>query len=270
MFPVAILIASVAMTFGIGGAAFFSPFFQIVIGLRPEIAIALGILIEVFGFGSGLVGYAKAKLVNYHLSTRILPFAVGFALLGAYFGKNLPSNLLEIFLAVALFALAVAFLSRERSTDLVHHPLHPIKREYEKRSWTDFWRDFESKPLLFVTSSIGGLFVGLVSIGLGEVNAYNFVRRLKMDPATSAGSSVFIVALTTAFATLFNLSFFAVTGPQDLLPLVQIAIWAIPGVVLGGQLGVRISKRIDRRRALLTLPILFAAVGILTLVSALS
>lgn len=156
MFPLAILIASVAMTFGIGGAAFLSPFFLIVIGLRPEVAVALGVLVEVFGFGSGLVGYAKAKFVNYHLATRVLPFAVGFALLGAFLGKNLPSNLLEILLAVALFALAVAFLGRERSVHFVDHPLHPIQREYEKRSWTDLWRDFESKPVLFVTSSIGG------------------------------------------------------------------------------------------------------------------
>lgn len=33
LFPVAVLIAAVAMTFGIGGAIFFSPFFVIVLGV---------------------------------------------------------------------------------------------------------------------------------------------------------------------------------------------------------------------------------------------
>ncbi len=258
------------MTFGIGGAIFFSPFFVIFLSLKPEVAIALGILIDVFAFASGLAGYVRSRLVNYHVATRLLPFVAVFAVVGAFVGKALPSNVLELTLAAALFLLAIAFQGRERSVHLVDHPHHPTRSESERASWADWWQDIERKPLLFVTSSIGGLFVGLVSAGIGEVNAYNFVRRLKMDPAFAAGTSVFIIAFTTLVATLFNLSFFAVADPEDLLVIAQIAIWAVPGVVLGAQLGVRISKRIDRRKALLTLPILFAAVGILTIINALS
>ena len=252
------------MTFGIGGAIFFSPFFVIVLGLKPEVAIALGILVDVFAFASGLAGYVRAKLVNYHAATRLLPFVAVFAVVGAFLGKELPSNVLEIALAVALFVLAVAFLGRERSVHFVDHPLHPTRQEYERRSWTDWWQDIEKKPSLFVLSSIGGLFVGLVSAGIGEVNAYNFVRRMKMDPAFAAGTSVFIIAFTTLITTLFNLSFFAVAEAQELMVVAQIAIWAVPGVILGAQLGVRVSRRIDRRKALLTLPVLFTAIGILT------
>ena len=129
IFPAAILITAVTMTFGIGGGIFFSPFFVIVLGLSPQVAIALGILIEVFAFASGLVGYVRAKLVNYHVSTRILPFAVGFALVGALLGKNLPPAVLEVALGVALLVLAVAFLGRERSVHFVDHPLHPSSQE---------------------------------------------------------------------------------------------------------------------------------------------
>ena len=268
LFPVAILISAVAMTFGIGNAIFLSPFFLIVIGLEPEVAVATGILVGVFAFGSGLVGYVRSRLVNYHLATRLLPFVAVFAGVGAFLGKALPSNVLEFALAVALFVLAGAFLGRERSVHIVDHPLHPTREEYEEASWADWWQDVEKKPLLFVTSSMGGLIAGLVSGGLGEVNAYNFVRRLKMDPAFAAGTSVFIIAITAITTTLFNLSFFAAADPQDLLVMAQIAVWAVPGVILGAQLGVRISKRIDRRKALLALPALFALVGILTLLNA--
>ncbi len=270
LFPVAILIAGVAMTFGIGGAIFFSPFFVIFLSLKPEVAIALGILVDVFAFASGLAGYVRSRLVNYHVATRLLPFVAVLALVGAFVGKALPSHVLGLTLAAALFLLAVAFLGRERSVHFVDHPLHPTRTESGRASWADWWQDIEKKPLLFVTSSIGGLFVGLVSAGIGEVNAYNFVRRLKMDPAFAAGTSVFIIAFASLVTTLFNLSFFAVADPQDLLVMAQIAIWAVPGVVLGAQLGVRTSKRIDRRKALLTLPVLFAAVGILTVVNVLS
>lgn len=271
LFPAAILIATVAMTFGIGGAIFFSPFFVIVLGLPPKVAIALGILVDVFAFASGLAGYVRSRLVNYHVATRLLPFVAAFAIVGALVGKELiPSNVLELALAVALFVLAFAFLGRQRSVHFVDHPLHPTREELETASWVDWWHDVESKPSLFATSSVGGLFVGLVSAGIGEVNAYNFVRRLNMDPAFAAGTSVFIIAFTTTVTTLFNLSFFAVAEPQDLVIMALIAIWAVPGVVLGAQVGVRVSKRINRRKALLALPVLFTAVGVLTLLNALS
>ena len=269
LFPVAILIAAVAMTFGIGAAIFFSPFFVIVIGLEPEVAVASGILVAVFAFGSGLAGYVRSRLVNYHVATRLLPFVALFAFVGAFLGKALPSNILEIALAVALFVLAVAFLGRERSVHFVDHPLHPTREESGEASWGDWWQDIGKKPFLFVTSSMAGLFAGLVSAGLGEMNAYNFVRRLKMDPAFAAGTSVFIIAFTAITTTLFNLSFFAAADPQDLLVMAQVAVWAVPGVILGAQLGVRVSKRIDRRKALVALPALFGFVGILTLLNAL-
>jgi len=268
VFPMAIIISTVAMTFGIGSAIFYSPFFLIVLSLNPEVAIALALLVEVFGFGSGVIGYARIKLVNYHLSTRILPFTVIFALIGALIGKSLPSIVLEIALALALFLLAIAFFRKEGKVTYIDHPLHPIKRDYEHKSWLDFWRDFRQKPRLFLTSSLGGLFVGLVSAGLGEVNEYNFVKQLKMNPGLSAGSSVFIVAVAALSASIFNVSYFSIADPEDLILLFGIALFAIPGAVIGGQLGVRVSKRINREKALSVLPILFVIIGILTLLTA--
>jgi uncharacterized membrane protein YfcA len=57
------------MLFGIGGAALFSPFFLLVLSLRIDMAIALGFLIEVFGFSSGFVGFARAFYPNHILLT---------------------------------------------------------------------------------------------------------------------------------------------------------------------------------------------------------
>ncbi len=53
------------MLFGIGGAVLFSPFFLLVLSLRIDMAIAPGLLIEVFGFSSGFVGFAKAFYPNH-------------------------------------------------------------------------------------------------------------------------------------------------------------------------------------------------------------
>ena len=57
MFPVAVVIATIAMLAGIGGAVMFAPFFMLVLKLDPLIALGAGLVIEVFGFSSGVIGY---------------------------------------------------------------------------------------------------------------------------------------------------------------------------------------------------------------------
>ena len=264
--PIAIIIASIAMIFGIGGAILFSPFFLIVLNLPPDMAIALGLLIEVFGFSSGLIAYARNKLINYHLGTRILPLTILAALLGASLGKYIPSIILEITLAGVLFLLAIAFLQKEKTIIYTTLPLHPEENyEQVKKKWFDFWQDFKKSPTLFFASAIGGLLVGLVSTGLGEINEYNFVKRLKMKNNLAAGTSVFIIAITALTASIFNLSYFSAVNTKNLTTIVQIAIFAIPGVIIGAQLGVHFSKTIDQKKALKTLPFLFIILGMITI-----
>lgn len=55
LLPTSVLIATVAMASGVGGAVFFSPIFLLVLGLEPAVAIGTALLTELFGFGSGLM-----------------------------------------------------------------------------------------------------------------------------------------------------------------------------------------------------------------------
>lgn len=62
MFPVGIVIATCALTAGIGGAVLFGPLFLIVfpwLGPKytfnsPSVSVGVAILIETFGFSSGM------------------------------------------------------------------------------------------------------------------------------------------------------------------------------------------------------------------------
>ncbi len=67
MFPISILIATIAMASGVGGATFFSPLFILGLGLQPEIAIGTGLITEVFGFASGLFAYIRKRLIDFSL-----------------------------------------------------------------------------------------------------------------------------------------------------------------------------------------------------------
>ncbi|MCD4681859.1 MAG: hypothetical protein K8R86_01140 [Bacteroidales bacterium] len=54
LLPVSILIATIAMSSGIGGAVFFSPLFMLALKLDPIVAVGTALLTELFGFLSGL------------------------------------------------------------------------------------------------------------------------------------------------------------------------------------------------------------------------
>lgn len=266
LFPVATVIATIAMLFGIGGAVLFSPFFLLVLSLRVDVAIALGLLIEVFGFSSGFVGFARTGLINYHLGSRILPLTIIFAVAGAALGKYIPAIALELMLATLLLLLAAAFLRKESGVTPSNTPLHPGESyDVIKGRHYDFWQDFKKSPGLFLRSSLGGLMVGLASAGLGEINGYNFVKKLGMIPGLAAGTSVFIVAVTAFSASVFNLSYFNVASPQDIDTIWRIALFAVPGVVIGAQLGVILSRKIDRAKIARILPWLLAILGLLTI-----
>ncbi len=43
---------------------------------------------------------------------------------------------------------------------------------------------------------LGGLLVGMISSGLGEVNKLNFLKKLKMTVPAASGTSVFLVAIS--------------------------------------------------------------------------
>lgn len=60
LFPISIVMASVANGAGTGGATFFSPLFVLGLGLSPQVAIGTADITEVFGFASGVSAHARA------------------------------------------------------------------------------------------------------------------------------------------------------------------------------------------------------------------
>lgn len=55
MFPVATVIATVAMSSSIGGGVFFAPIMILVLKLPPQVAIGAGLVTQAFGLSSGLL-----------------------------------------------------------------------------------------------------------------------------------------------------------------------------------------------------------------------
>ena len=91
--------------------------------------------------------------------------------------------------------------------------------------------------------------IGMVSSGLGKINSYNFLKKMKMSVSSAAGTSVFLVAISALAGSLFHAYSFIASGNAGALPdVIPLLIFAIPGVLLGAQLGVKLSLRAKPKR----------------------
>ena len=214
MLPIAVLIATVAMASGVGGATFFAPLFILALGLPPKVAIGTGLITEVFGFASGLYAYARKRLIDYRLGLALLVATIPMALLGTWLSGWVEPDILKTILGVGLFAVALSFLRAPEHEDVLRMD-EAIAAEYgggraETHLITADGQEIHYKVCNRtegrLIAGLGGLFVGLISTGLGELNGYFLLRRCRVPSKVSVATSVFVVALTALSASAGHLA----------------------------------------------------------------
>ncbi len=277
MFPIAVLIATIAMAAGVGGATFFSPLFILGLGLPPEVAIGTGLITEVFGFASGLYAYSRRRLIDYRLGIALLTVTIPMALLGTLAANWVEPDILKVVLGVGLFAVAMSFLRTPNPKEIVLLD-NAIEQEYghEKAETCLITRKGEEIRYTVcnrtegrLIAGVGGLFVGLISTGLGELNSYFLLRRCRVPSRVSAATSVFVVAITALAASTGHFVRFAQTGGEVLDTVLSLVVFCVPGVLLGAQLGPKVAGYISQQLMERALGILFILVAGLTLIEAL-
>lgn len=117
---------------------------------------------------------------------------------------------------------------------------------------------------------IGGLFVGLISTGLGEATSYALVKRCRVPTRISVATSVTHVALTALAASVVHGIAFVTSSDVDLALVGSLVVFTIPGVIIGGQLGPSVTARVKERMLIRSLGWLFLLIAGLTLFEALS
>jgi hypothetical protein len=115
-------------------------------------------------------------------------------------------------------------------------------------------------------SGIGGLFVGMVSSGLGELNGYFLLQRCRVPSSVSVATSVFVVAITALIASAGHVYQVAQGGLTGLTTMGNLLLFTVPGVVIGAQLGPEVAKRVPDRVMEIFLGCLFTLTAGLLLV----
>lgn len=257
MFPIGIVISTFAIMSGIGGAILFSPFFLLVLGLDPLVAMATGLGIEIFGFGSGVIGYWKNKSIHFPVAKELLIVTIPGAIIGVIISQFIPRNMLTILFALVLLALSYVFWQQQKECVTKDHRCTGVNHEHEEQEIVRHMR---------FSSWLGGMLVGMISVGLGEINEYNFLKRLKLPAPAAAGTSIFIVAITAIVGVISHLIILTVEGKLSVFQeAASIIVFAAPAVIIGAQIGVRLSNEVDFKVMEKTIAILFAIMGLLLL-----
>lgn len=269
LLPASVLIATIAMSSGIGGAVFFSPLFMLALKIEPRIAIGVALVTELFGFSSGLVAYLKAKLIDFKLAKNLLIFSVPAAIVGSYYADAVPGIVLKAIFAAGLLFIGYQLFASWRKEERE-------KKEAEHRK--EFEKDYESelidatgktyrytvcnKNMGKTFAAIGGLFVGMISVGLAELQEYHLVARCKVPTPVAVATSIFVVVITVLVASAGHFIEFASSGSTTLNQVLNMVIFTVPGVIIGGQIGPKLQKIIPEDKLKVGVSVAFILIGL--------
>ena len=107
--------------------------------------------------------------------------------------------------------------------------------------------------------------MGMISTGLGELNSYFLLQKFKIPSKVAVATSVFTVAFTALVAATAHLISFISAGGETLSTVLNLVVFTVPGVIIGGQIGPFVATRISQHALEKTLGGLFVFVALLTL-----
>ncbi|MBW2191882.1 MAG: sulfite exporter TauE/SafE family protein [Deltaproteobacteria bacterium] len=252
LFPVSIGVATLAMASGIGGAVFFSPIFLLWLKLEPTVAIGIALITEFFGFSSGLIAYVRARLVDYRLGANLLMFSVPGAIVGVLSADLFPGVVLKTIFAVGLIFIGLQlFLSWRQDRMKAMDELIEIEAEagfaseLTDRAGNTYRYTVCNTALGRTFAAFGGAFLGMISVGLAELQEYHLVARCKVPSPVAVATSIFVVVITG----------------DALDEMVNVAMFTVPGVLIGGQLGPRLQARVNPDKMKVLISWIFMGVG---------
>ena len=269
LFPVSIGVATLAMASGIGGAVFFSPIFILWLKLEPTVAIGIALITELFGFSSGLIAYVRAQLVDYRLGANLLMFSIPGAIVGVLGADLFPAIVLKTIFAVGLMFIGLQlFLSwrqeqKEAMDELIKvEGEQGYRSELTDRAGNTYRYTVCNKALGRTFAAVGGAFLGMISVGLAELQEYHLVARCKVPSPVAVATSIFVVVITVLVASVGHVyGFIEEGGGEALQETVNVAMFTVPGVLIGGQLGPRVQARVNPDKMKVLISWIFMAVG---------
>jgi uncharacterized membrane protein YfcA len=223
-FPTGILIAAVVSAVGIGGGILWMPFLMLILHLEPEASVMTSLVIQTAGMGSGSLAYARRTLVDYRLTAALLAATVPGLVLGAWITQRIHPGQLELALGLLTMLTAIWFVSTPRRYGDQGRPRIALKAARPYMGWVS---------LMSVAS-------GMLSVSIGEWLVPVLRSKMALRMRTAVATSIATIFGTCILGAVLH----GLLGSRPHWPAVA---WAVPGVLIGGQIGPRLAERINER-----------------------
>jgi uncharacterized protein len=229
LLPVGVSIAFLAMSSGISAGNFWVPVYLLWTQIDTPTAFWMTLATMLCGYGSGVARNLSQGTIHHGFLVQYLPFTVPAAVIGAYLSPALNVSWLILLFGVFVCAYGIRMLVQQS-----HQSAMPQRLD-------------AGLPCGIAIS--GGILLGLITVGLGELMLPRMLADRKLGrPADAVGTAVLIIFVTSLTATLARLNGPFTTALVDQHPMLLRAMaFAAPGVILGGQLGPMLARRFNAR-----------------------
>ena len=273
LLPISILIATIAMSSGIGGAVFFTPIFILWLRLEPTTAVGTALITELFGFSSGLVAYLRARLIDFKLGANLLMVSIPGAILGVLVADMFPPIVLRSIFATGLIFIGIQLYTswRQEQKEKADQDIMAESGAKHESSLADargkqYFYTICNKNMGRSFAALGGAFLGMISVGLAELQEYHLVAKCRVPSPVAIATSIFVVVVTVLVAATGHMLEFASEANNDIFQQVlNIAVFTVPGVLIGGQIGPKLQAHLDPDMLKVVVAAIFVLIGLFML-----
>jgi len=223
-FSFGILIATMASSVGIGGGIFWMPIFLCLFNLKAESAVLTSLVIQCFGMGSGTLAYIHQKRVDIKLCFLLILITLPGLILGASLSQRADSSQIKLLLGGLTIFTALIFVATSSAYTDTGSDRAPLPKAL-RHGWA---------------VAVGAVASGMLSISIGEWLVPILRNKLSLRMRVAVATSIATIFGTYIAATLIHL----LMGAKANWAIIS---WAVPGVLVGGQIGPRITERINER-----------------------
>jgi uncharacterized membrane protein YfcA len=219
--PAGFAIATLATLAGFGGGILWMPYLILVAHLEPAQAVVTSLVIQVGGMGSGSVAVIRTGKADVRLSLCLAACALVGVPVGVWLSGLISADSIVFLLGAVSLILALVFVYTQ---DEFENSV--VSRVSLRRTAPYLW-----------LSTLFAVLTGLLSMGVGDFLVPILRNRLRLSMEAAMAACLIVMAMSAALAALLHL----MIGERFATGLV---LWAIPGVLLGGQVGPRLAGRI--------------------------
>lgn len=226
---------------GVGGGFLVVPILLLVYNLSPPAAAATSLVVVLLNATSGSVTYVRRGRVDVRTGLLLAVATVpGAFFIGPALAERMPERAFKIGFGIFLLAMAtLLFMRPERKAPAEHHAqrrgLFMLRRTFRDGAGNTL--DYEFDVVLAVVLSFGiGILSSMLGIGGGIVHVPALIHLMSFPVHVATATSQFVLAFTAAAGVAKYASDGYVAWP--------LALVIGAGVILGAQLGARLSQRI--------------------------